>query len=156
MMKYSFPGSDLAFHAVDLIPLFTNNRQEVFDIVKAILEGLHVEHAGLLATLYASYLNETIRQTYKNYFASFALSGNPNEGILKSPLAWPVADGSLDKLSNVMEVKHIDPDFNLTTDDQNVKSTCLFWTEIAKEVMATQMDTDDGRGIQPPSDIGEL
>lgn len=186
MMKYSFPSAQSAFHAVDLIPLFTNNQQEVFEIVNNVLVGLLTElltSLGLkpswanflakifskgLADYYAGLLGDEVPEEYRNYFASFALSGNPNEGPSKPPLTWPVADGSQDMLSKVMEV-HVDrskqttdilrkdkPGFHLIMDDQNAKSTCSFWEKIAQEIMDIQMDNNGGRVPQPLSHIGEL
>ncbi|KAI1463154.1 alpha/beta-hydrolase [Daldinia caldariorum] len=126
MMRYSFPQSSVAFHASDLYPLFTKNAEEVI----AALNGSIGEEN---ATLYANLLyGLKIPEAYKNYFASFALTGDPNEGLLSPPYEqWPVANGSSELLSNVMKVSLI---FSLTTDDQNSKSNCSFWTEIAKEL----------------------
>lgn len=157
MMKYSFPSAQSAFHAVDLIPLFTNNKQEIFDIVYKVLVEIPTivdSVAKLLAGIYAGLLGNGISQEYRNYFASFALSGNPNEGPSKPHLTWPVADGSQDELSKVMEVRG--SGFHLTNDNQNTNSTCSFWEKIAQEIMDIQMHNDGGRVPQPLSHIGEL
>lgn len=173
MMKYSFPFALFAVHAVDLIPLFTNNQDEVLGIVNNVLVGLFTELltgfdldplvAGFvaeklsepLAKYYSDLLGDEIPQVYKNYFASFALSGNPNGGPSKSPLTWPVADGSQDNISNIIEVQW-HPKFNVTTDNQNAKSTCSFWNEIAQKIMDMHMDIDGGRATQLLSRIREL
>ncbi|KAI1806534.1 alpha/beta-hydrolase [Daldinia bambusicola] len=129
MMKYSFPTSSLAFHASDLYPLFTESAEEV---IAALSDSIGEGNA----TLYAKLLyGLEIPQVYKNYFASFALTGDPNEGLLSPNKQWLVADGSSELLSNVMEVSFdIFGAFSLATDDQNSKSSCSFWTEIAKEL----------------------
>ncbi|KAE9579342.1 hypothetical protein CGMCC3_g4630 [Colletotrichum fructicola] len=117
MMRYGFPTASLARRASDLVPLFSNYYSEA----KAILEK-----------------NNT-------YFASFALSGgNPNtlmmpEVLFWEPPTWTVADGSGDELTNVLTVGPPELVYSAFTldvpDDQNTKSACGFWTEIAKEII---------------------
>lgn len=148
MMKYTFPDPRLAFHAADLIPLFRNNITEVIDLLMEL--GVSLSNA----TLYAKLLGDKIPETYQKYFASFALYRDPNKGFPDRPLAWPVVNGTVDQLSDVMEV--IESGFDLTTDDQNAKSTCSFWTEIARELDCMPRHIDGERIIQPPRGGGEL
>ncbi|KAI1385899.1 Alpha/Beta hydrolase protein [Hypoxylon trugodes] len=93
MMQYAFPGIEFAVHASDLIPLFLNSQQEVIDL-------LHED----IGPFYAWFLGNETPRTYKNYFTSFALTGDPNKGLSSPKVAWPVADGSGDELSGVMNV----------------------------------------------------
>ncbi|KAI0376037.1 carboxylesterase family protein [Hypomontagnella monticulosa] len=154
MMKYEFPQAEYAFHAVDLIPLFINNPQEAI----WLLESVGVNSSN--ATDYAKGLDyNQIPHIYQNYFASFALSGDPNKGRPNPPKQWTVVNGSGNNFSDVMGVKfnkfpsHA---FYLTVDDQNNKTTCSFWTEIAKEITASYMTTDSERVLQDVSHFEEL
>lgn len=137
MMRYEFPFAEYAFHATDLLPLYMNNEQEVADIL---------EKLGERGKLYAQMLDDKIPNTYKKYFASFALSGDPNEGLSAPELPWPVADGSTDALSDVMNVNWglfgLLKEFRLVEDNQNKKSACSFWTEIAENITFPQVDID--------------
>ncbi|KAI5919522.1 carboxylesterase family protein [Camillea tinctor] len=147
MMQYEFPIATLAYHASDLIPLFTNNKREVIELV------------GDLGDIYAWLLGDEIPWGYKRYFASFALSGDPNTGIEPPILQWPVADGSSDRLSNVMDVSwgfSLVDKFRLVKDNENKKSTCSFWTDIAKNITLLQLETDGKWQVSLPEDPDEL
>ncbi|ODA77263.1 hypothetical protein RJ55_06890 [Drechmeria coniospora] len=154
MMHYGFPLDKYAYHASDLIPLFMNNRTEAEQLL--IKSGLNETIAGL----YAGSLNDKVKQYYQNYFASFALSGNPNRLLPSPPRQWPIANGARDQLSDVMHVgwafskEHV---FQLDEDEQNSSSACSFWTEIAKDI--TQHRTagqGHGSPSQGPGEAGEL
>ncbi|KAK1688919.1 Alpha/Beta hydrolase protein [Colletotrichum godetiae] len=144
MMRYGFPTASLARHASDLVPLFSNHYGEA----KAILEKNNV--SAVEADIYAVALIDTdLAEAYQTYFASFALSGgNPNTLSMPSvlfhePPAWPVADGSGNELTNVLTIGPPYSAFPLDVpDDQNTKSACDFWTEIAKEVITAHKETD--------------
>ncbi|KAI0601467.1 carboxylesterase family protein [Biscogniauxia sp. FL1348] len=143
MMQYTFTSIKTAFHAVDLLPLFMNNQQEVVDI----LESTRNISNGV-AEIYAGYLDKHISKIYQSYFASLALSGDPNKfAASKSPL-WLPADRSADQLSHVMSVRSpLFPlpsiNFKNITDDQNSNSTCSFWTEIAKNITSAQTNINN-------------
>ncbi|KAJ3951283.1 hypothetical protein N0V92_012318 [Colletotrichum tropicale] len=146
MMRYGFPTASLARHASDLVPLFSNYYSEA----KAILEKNNV--STLEADAYAFLLVDSdLAEAYQTYFASFALSGgNPNtlmmpEVLFWEPPTWTVADGSGDELTNVLTVGPPELVYSAFTldvpDDQNTKSACGFWTEIAKEIVEAQEAT---------------
>ncbi|KAI1132448.1 carboxylesterase family protein [Nemania abortiva] len=145
MMQYAFPIAEFAYHATDLVPLFTNNKSEVEKI------------AG---RAYAVAMGEQIPRIYKNYFASFAITGNPNKGLAEPEVIWPIADGSSDRLSGVMNVSWafwFPPlEFRLITDNQNAKSTCSFWTEIAKDIALPQVVIDSQERVPFTMGPGEL
>jgi carboxylesterase type B len=147
MMEYAFPSADLAYHASDLIPLFMNNKSEA----RALLELLGA--SKLEAFWYAESLSILVPR-YQNYLASFALGGDPNALSFTPFSEWPIADGSDDKLSNVMKVGlplYGQSAFKLGSDNQNTKSKCNFWVDIAKSIVdedATgEFDTTDSQKI---------
>ncbi|KAI1497689.1 Alpha/Beta hydrolase protein [Biscogniauxia marginata] len=130
MMEHAFPYVRIAFHARDLVTLFINNKSEA---KKLFINAKVPLVSGLLA---GWLVDDGISSTYQNYFASFALSGNPNERVPRSAPFWPHANGSGDQLSNVMQVRHSDKDpFVCITDDQNSNDTCSFWTDLAASIM---------------------
>lgn len=140
MLRYGFPTASLARHASDLVPLFSNHRTEA----EAILEKNNV--SAFEANAYSFLvIDSKLAEAYQTYFASFALSGgNPNALSMRrvwfsEPPAWTVADGSGDELTNVLTIGAPEVLFSAFTvdvpDDQNTKSACGFWTEIAKEVV---------------------
>ncbi|KAI8260166.1 Secreted lipase [Colletotrichum sp. SAR 10_77] len=146
MMRYGFPTASLARHASDLVPLFS----KYFSEATAILEKNDI--STLEADAYAVLLIESdLAKAYQTYFASFALSGgNPNtlsmtEVWFWEPPTWTVADGSGDELTNVLTFgppELVCSAFALDIpDDQNTKSACDFWTEIAKEIVEAQEAT---------------
>ncbi|KAF4873142.1 Secreted lipase [Colletotrichum siamense] len=146
MMRYGFPTASLARHASDLVPLFS----KYFSEAAAILEKNNI--STLEADAYEVLLIENdLAKAYQTYFASFALSGgNPNtlsmtEVWFWEPPTWTVADGSGDALTNVLTVgppELVCSAFALDIpDDQNTKSACDFWTEIAKEIVEAQEAT---------------
>jgi hypothetical protein len=132
MMEYAFPFANWAYHGSDLIPLFTNNLEEA----NMLLEQLGLPQ--FIVELYSGVLDLEITPRYQNYLASFAaLRGNPNGIPFDPPLTWPVADGSGDKLSNVMKVQMPGGQgaFELGSDNQNSKSKCDFWTGLAQSIV---------------------
>ncbi|KAL0930590.1 carboxylesterase family protein [Colletotrichum truncatum] len=137
MMEYAYPLRILAYHASDLIPLFSNNIQQVLDLLSKILKN------SFFAKVYAKVLEGLIASRYKAYFASFALTGDPNNLRSTARVFWPVADGSQDQLSDVMEVRSpglIHSAFHLTSDDQNSRMKCQFWNGIAQQIIASNED----------------
>jgi hypothetical protein len=132
MMEYAFPFPALAVHASDLIPLFMNSKDEALKLLE--ISGI----TGVEAQIYAEMLTTLVAPRYQNYFASFALAGDPNALPFNPTITWPVGDGSYDKLKNVMIVQASfgqDP-FVLGSDDENSKSKCDFWTNIAKSIVS--------------------
>lgn len=168
IMQYGYPWADLARHAADLLALFANTKQEAVDIIVKT----NITSELWLAELYTDKLiNSNLSLAYQTYFASFARSGgDPNTLEMPSvlnwdPPKWPVADGSSgDKLRQVLTVRapyaslfETQPAFILDqADDMNSKTACSFWTEIAKEVVATQEAADvveDGDNWVYPNDL---
>ncbi|KAF6802845.1 carboxylesterase family protein [Colletotrichum sojae] len=132
MMEYAFPSDSLAYHASDLVPLFANNVDQVLGLLSKVMRS------KILAKLYAKVLEGLVATKYKAYFASFALTGDPNAMDQNPRLFWPVADGGKDELSDVLRVSRpglIRPAFRLTSDDQNTIKTCEFWNGIARQIM---------------------
>ncbi|KAF4826690.1 Secreted lipase [Colletotrichum tropicale] len=126
MMRYGFPTASLARHASDLVPLFSNYYSEA----KAVLEKNNV--STLEADAYAFLLVDSdLAEAYQTYFASFALSGgNPNTLMMRR----------CQRFFRPPEVAYSAFTLNVP-DDQNTKSACGFWTEIAKEIVEAQEAT---------------
>jgi carboxylesterase type B len=152
MMRYSFPLERFAYHATDLVALFSNS---VNQAVKLLGKKLPAP----LDKMYAnSLINTGIAAAYQTYFAALALSGNPNALELPEvagvqPPRWPVADGSGDLLTNVLTVQIPSGQeaFVLTSDDQNGKKRCDFWTKLAEDIMSS-----DAIKVQDPAMYREL
>lgn len=138
-MRYGYPLPRYAYHASDLIPLFSNSFDEAVDLLSKSL-------AGWLADLYARPLiNTNLAAAYQTYFASFVASGDPNGLSLplvadQKPPKWPIADGSGDELANVLtvQVPSGQEAFVLASDDQNGRDRCNFWTTLAKDIVEAQ------------------
>ncbi|KAK2594035.1 hypothetical protein QQS21_008254 [Conoideocrella luteorostrata] len=144
MMRYGFPLADYAYHASDLIALFSNTAKEALDLLEK--NGLE----PWLAKLYADMLvGNNISVAFQTYFASFALSGNPNKlpfpSVPKGPVPeWPIADGSGDEITKVLQVQGPSGQkpFEFQPDDQNSKTVCSFWTTLALEIVSAR-DLED-------------
>ncbi|RSL52686.1 hypothetical protein CEP54_010768 [Fusarium duplospermum] len=147
MMQYGFPLHLLASHASDLTALFANSYNETLELLnKTLPEDLAKLYAGQL-------INTNLTAAYQTYFASFAVSGDPNRLSLppvdghQAP-KWPIADNSNDALANVLTVQapipFIRKGLELASDDQSGKDRCGFWTRLAKEIMHAQGSHEGG------------
>ncbi|KAH9231140.1 hypothetical protein K456DRAFT_1841511 [Colletotrichum gloeosporioides 23] len=132
MMEYAYPFRVLAYHASDLIPLFSNNIQQVVGLLSKVLRS------RLLAQIYAKVLEGLVATRYKAYLASFAMNGDPNNLPRITRLYWPVADGNHNRLRSVLQVRapgFLHSAFRLTSDDQNSRNRCEFWNDIAQQIV---------------------
>lgn len=155
-MQYAFPLPLLAVHGTDMIPLFMNNHEEAAQML------IKANRSEFEANLYASGLNTRIRPRFQQYFASFALSGNPNDYPAEDHVVWPTGKEDDDTLSDVMDVRDafwpFKP-FNLIKDKQNTKSACDFWNGIAKGILSAKSAAHIEEGdlnTEVSPDIGEL
>ncbi|ETS78420.1 hypothetical protein PFICI_10482 [Pestalotiopsis fici W106-1] len=158
-MSYGFPFSRYARHASDLVPLFVNNQSEAVELLKKV-----ASLSDCLAEEYAnSLVNTNVSKAYQTYFASFALSsGDPNTlpqpQLPNSPAPkWTVANGSLDSLTNVLNVQipFTQPAFVVDRPDyQNTKSACVFWTNLAQEIVANAETLSTEPNIRQVSNWG--
>ncbi|KAF7557016.1 hypothetical protein G7Z17_g1052 [Cylindrodendrum hubeiense] len=102
----------------------------------------------LVADLYAWNLNTYIRPKFQQYFASFALSGNPNDPPSENHVAWPTAKEDGDQLSNVLSITDwIFKRFNFINDKQNTKSACDLWSKIAQDIISANSAAHNEEGI---------
>jgi carboxylesterase type B len=146
MMRYGFPLPELAHHGSDLVALFSNNYDEAYELL--LKNGL----TALVATLYARLLvNTQVSSVYQTYFASFAVTGNPNKlarpDLPRGPATeWPVANGTGNELTDVLTVRNPSGEepFVLGSDDQNEKNACAFWTDLAKEIVSAHESQQTG------------
>ncbi|KAI8963658.1 alpha/beta-hydrolase [Daldinia sp. FL1419] len=151
MIQYAFLSAENAFHATDVLPLFANSKDEVIGAVNALIKDEDTAEA-YAERLYLA----NIPEEYQNYFAGFGLTGDPNKSPSPPTLQWPIANGSNNLLTDVMEVTynwlHPSKAFRLVTDNQNSNDTCSFWRDIA-ERLTERLHTGDESKVQ---DIDEL
>ncbi|CAG9983370.1 unnamed protein product [Clonostachys byssicola] len=165
MMEFAFPVDWLAFHAVDVIFLFHSNAKKVGKILQGFLEKINIplpknqveKAAGIVGDVI-----ESLSRPYQKYFASFALSGDPN--TLPQEVKWPPVKDDGDEFSDVLQVgfnwdtSNWGPSFKLVSDSENSKASCSFWTELAKEIVAAKTTYGASHGapleVQYPIDSG--
>lgn len=119
-MQYSVsPG----WHATDLIPTFFSPILAWDTIVGDLAFAVVPLIAG-------------ISVAYQSYFTSYVKTGDPNNdrAIVNVPTTvnWGHPDSSGEQISGVLNVG--DLGFGTTNDDQNEKTACDFWIEIAAAV----------------------
>ncbi|SPJ81876.1 uncharacterized protein FTOL_09281 [Fusarium torulosum] len=118
MMRYSFPLERFAYHATDLVALFSNSIDQAVQLLGKKLPAP-------LDKMYAnSLINTGVAAAYQTYFAALALF-----------------DGSGDLLTDVLTVQIPSGQeaFVLTSDDQNGKERCAFWTKLAEDIMSSEV-----------------
>lgn len=133
-LQYSVtPG----WHATDLLPTFYNANLELSAFGNSV--------AFPLIPGFGSFAN-----AYQSYLTSHARSGNPNTYSAKINLPpaiyWPIAGNTGNELTQVLNAG--DLGFSLITDDQDTKSVCGFWEQVASAV------TNLG-GYAPPAGVVE-
>ena len=119
-LQYSVtPG----YHATDLLPTFYN--------LNLNLTALGVDNAYPLVPGFGG-----LAQAYQAYLTSQARSGSPNTYALTAntppAINWPTVSDSGDAFAGVLDVSDIG--FTLITDEQNTKSICGFWEQVAAAV----------------------
>lgn len=132
MMQYDFLETEnLALHSYDLLPTFWNGEMDT----AALFEKFIPHISPVLAKFIAFIFNKSgYAPSYQSYFASHALSGNPNTARSGRTVPWPNATDNGDKITNVMETGYSFPfDFfsGKTTDRVNTGESCNFWTNLA-------------------------
>uniref|UniRef100_A0A0B7KQM8 Carboxylesterase type B domain-containing protein n=1 Tax=Bionectria ochroleuca TaxID=29856 RepID=A0A0B7KQM8_BIOOC len=139
MMEYAFPAEALAYHGLDLIPLFVTNATEteklmgLLDIDKNLIKMM----AGLIDTY--------VRKPYQNYFAALTLLGDPN--ALGTKVHWPPVADDGNMFSGVLKVDLAwGSEFKIGLDWKNSKAKCSFWAGLAKEIVAAKTTYGDSHG----------
>ena len=144
MMQYSlFHMENQAVHASDLLPTFWNSEVDYANSLPACF-GI-----GKLAAIAIALTLKAFAPPYQSYFASHAVTGDPNTNAIGKAKAhtWQVA--SVDAQGNLTEVVDavgIGALFNDITDGTNSASTCGFWKGIAA-VIQTWSDGQGGSGL---------
>ena len=139
-MQYSVtPG----WHATDLVPTFFN--PNFFDSNDGALEGLTGTLAPVIGLLLAG-----LSAALQSYFASYAISGDPNthRALLNVPptVPWDHPDSSGEEMAGVVNVG--DLGFGTVSDDRNKKTPCDFWRRFAAAATALG-------GYSPPGAVVE-
>ena len=140
-MEYAFPFEKFAFHGSDLLPLFVTQKAEI----KALLLKLKPNLKPIYVNAYADALITWIGPRYRDYFASFAVYGNPNQ--INPFINWPVATQSGGLYTNVLQARLpalLKKAFGLLDgDQQNGQSRCAFWTKLAGNITAQMEEVGD-------------
>lgn len=168
MMRYGFLSAETAVHGSDLIPLFASTRKQTTDLAIKLSNNTL---SWLQAQGFASLLRGTpnVAEGFQRYFAGFALTGDPNALLTRMTTrpTWPVADNSGDEFTNVLTVRSPlkkvwegmdiylpQNPFTLSQpDDQNSKSACGFWNDLAKEIAHIQGLPVRGPGKGPSDEL---
>jgi hypothetical protein len=148
MLRYAFPTEGAAVHASDLIALFANSKDEAKDLLLKSTDQINEFWANWYA---GRLIGMGIAGAYQTYLASFAVSGDPNHlshpDVYKGPVPdWPKADDSGDEAKDVLSVQLPSGqlEFTLISDDQNTRSSCVFWTSLVKEIVSAQGTASGG------------
>ena len=156
MMQYSlFHVYNLAVHASDLLPTFWNS---YVDYAKSLPACFNVN--GVIANIMANVF-KSFAPPYQSYFASHAVTGDPNEKAIGKAKAhnWQVASVSGGSLTKVVEATGLGSLFNDILDETNSAASCDFWNGIAAAIQSASGDGKDlGLVFQgaPVSDLNEL
>jgi hypothetical protein len=140
MMQYFFFNSyGGAKHSFDLVPTFYfQDWYSSGNLTKFLKDfgELNGIEAPLAAGAYSAFAPR-----YQSYFASHAISGDPNTYQHFDVAHWETADVSENKnyVEKVLETQYVAEfpnwDFRSSYDELNKAETCGFWVEIAEEVM---------------------
>jgi len=148
MMQYDFLSRfNEAVHAADLLPTFWNSNVNV--------TGLIITYGNIpawIASLVAPILNK-YAVAYQSYFASHAISGNPNTQRSNDTVEWPIGSDNGNQVTDVLETSFGDPKLGLpffiagTVDEINSKEICDFGKEVAVNI--TKFLPPPRRGFLP-------
>ena len=140
MMQYSLFGLEYqAVHASDLLPTFWNSH---VDYAKSLPACFNVN--PLLAKEIAQIL-KTFAPSYQSYFASHAVTGDPNKNAIGRAKAhnWTAASVNAGRLTKVMNENGLNSFFTDITDPTNSAANCDFWKGIAAVIQPASGDEED-------------
>ncbi|KAI6091497.1 alpha/beta-hydrolase [Hypoxylon rubiginosum] len=133
-------GITPGWHGTDLFPIFYNSKftgSSWLENVSALIPGVGLLFAGISTAL-------------QSYLTSYILTGNPNTNrkILNIPptVRWPKPSSTSEQIVGVVSLG--DWGFSTVSDDQNEKTPCDFWKEVA--AAATSLG-----GYSPPGAVIE-
>ena len=143
MMKYFFFNNlGLAKHGSDLLPTFWSRELNV--------EEFLIKYGDISAITAARAAAQIVKlaPAYQSYFASHAISGDPNKHRDNATtVEWTEASYSSDgqKLENVMDVSYgLRIYFGLQEESQATADTCAFWLEAASNITKAFKEADAG------------
>ena len=132
MMQYDFLSSfNEAVHSADLLPTFWNSNVNVTGLIETY-GNIPSWIAGLVAPILTMYA-----AAYQSYFASHAISGNPNSQRNNDTVEWLIGSDNGNEVTDVLETSFGDPKVGLpffianTVDNINSREICDFWREVA-------------------------
>ena len=150
MMQYSFPApyNAPALHATDLVPTFINSNTNV----KALLLFLSpkLKNPSIAAKIMAA-----LHERYQKYLSSYAAYGNPNKGKYSGTPDWYFATDDGEQVQHVLEARYkpLEQFFSTISDSTNTKTSCSFWTQVAKsisKIMSDEAALTEGIFVQKP------
>ena len=148
MMQFSlFQLYNMAVHATDLLPTFWNSQVAYTKSLHACFNVGWAE-AGTIAGNLA-----TFSPPYQSYFASHAVTGDPNTNAIDEAKAhtWQTASVDNGSLINVVDARNTagffpTPNFTDITDSTNSAASCDFWKGIAAAIQSAS-GKDENLGL---------
>ena len=140
MMQYSLFGlEDQAVHASDLLPTFWNSH---VDYAESLPACFNVD--PFVAEMIARTL-KTFAPSYQSYFASHAVTGDPNKNAIDKAKArkWTAASVNAGRLTEVLNANGLNSFFTNITDSTNSAANCDFWKGIAATIQPASGDKED-------------
>ena len=128
----------MAVHASDLLPTFWNT---YIHYAKSLPACFDVSEADAIVIALAL---KYFAPSYQSYFASHAVTGDPNTNAIKRAKAYhwrPASVNAAGSLTNVVDA-HLSF-FNDTTDSTNSASNCDFWKGIAAAIQPASGDGEN-------------
>jgi len=135
MMQYDFLSSfNEAVHSADLLPAFWNSDVNITGLI---------ETYGNIPSWIASIITPILTRyaaAYQSYFASHAISGNPNSQRNGDTVEWVIGSDNGNEVTDVLETSIGDPKFGYpffiaaTVDKINSKDICDFWKDVALNI----------------------
>ncbi|CAH0034430.1 unnamed protein product [Clonostachys rhizophaga] len=161
VMEYSFPFDGLTIHGTDLIPLFSNNLEEISEAIPDIPDIPDLpDWIKLIPPALRIGLEYKVRKKLQSYAASFAVHGDPNRLEDEERISWPLADGKSDQLKDVLQVRGLLDNplvpWGLIQDTKNSNSSCQFWTDLAEDIIQSESANRGDGYIGSQSPLGSL
>ncbi|MCJ1247550.1 hypothetical protein MMC30_004764 [Trapelia coarctata] len=157
MMQYDFLSSfNEAVHSADLLPTFWNSDVNITGLIETYgnIPSWIASLVTPILTMYAA--------AYQSYFASHAISGNPNTQRDDDTVEWLMGSDNGNEVTDVLETSLGDPKVGLpffiadTVDKINSKDICDFWKEVAINITKFAPSPGSGGYLRVPNTQSQL
>lgn len=130
VMQYNFPP---AFHGSDLLASSYHQGIDIAALIKSYIDDVNDVLISLLENIIQAF---AVR--YQRYFASHALSGDPNTLSNRGSPTWEIAEDAEGLIDKVLKAGIIgtygNPFFSVGEDRESSAVDCDFWKEVAQEI----------------------